>query len=106
MAKRPDFKQKAETSPIMQFISAPREQETATERTAAEHTAADAEATQTTAEPPEGYKVNPLFIEKKTKRAQIVLKPSLYEKAKEASQAAGLSFNDYVCKAIEAYLNR
>ena len=105
MAKRPDFKQKAATDPLLQFISAPREQGTATEQTAAEHTAADAEPT-TTTEPPEGYKVNPLFVEKKTKRAQIVLKPSLYDKAKEASQAAGLSFNDYVCKAIEAYLNR
>ena len=51
--------------------------------------------------PPEGYKLNPQFIEKRTKRVQLVLQPSLYEKVKQASSAAGISLNDYVHKLLE-----
>ena len=45
--------------------------------------------------PPQGYKWNPEFIEVKSKRVQLVMQPSLYHRVKEASLAAGLSFNDY-----------
>jgi len=33
------------------------------------------------------------FIEKKTKRVQLVMQPSLYEKAKAAAEEQGISFN-------------
>ncbi len=99
MAKK-DFKAQAaaQLDPITQFISAA-EQEPPTITTPA----ADAEPT---AEIKEGYKINPLYVEKKTKRVQLVMQPSLYERAKEASQAAGLSFNDYVHKALKSYLDK
>ena len=52
-------------------------------------------------EPPAGYKIDPKFIEKRTKRVQLVLQPSLYNRVKDASRAAGMSLNDYVHKLLE-----
>ena len=49
---------------------------------------------------PEGYKLNPEYIEKRTQRAQIVLQPSLYQDAKEYSEELGISFNDLVHRAL------
>ncbi len=50
---------------------------------------------------PEGFKVNPLYIETKTKRVQLVWQPSLYEKVKAASKAEGLSLNEYVHRVLK-----
>lgn len=52
-------------------------------------------------QPPAGYKIDPKFIEKRTKRVQLVLQPSLYNRVKDASRAAGMSLNDYVHKLLE-----
>lgn len=55
---------------------------------------------------PEGMKLNPAYIEKyiekKTRRVQIVLQPSLYEKAKAKAKEQGKSFNDYVHGLLES----
>ncbi len=56
---------------------------------------------QKTAEVPEGFKRNPEFIEKKTKRVQLVMQPSLYEKAKAAAEEQGISFNAYLHQVLE-----
>ena len=50
---------------------------------------------------PEGYKRNPEFIEKKTRRLQLVLQPSLYEKVKASAQQNGSSVNDYIHSILE-----
>lgn len=54
---------------------------------------------------PEGYKLNPAYIEKyiekKTKRVQLVLQPSLYKRVKAASEAAGLSFNEFCHRVLD-----
>ena len=50
---------------------------------------------------PAGYKLNPEFIEIKSKRVQILLQPSLYEKAKEVSKELGLSMNDFIHRALQ-----
>lgn len=55
----------------------------------------------TTAKPPQGYKRNPEFIEVKSKRVQLVMQPSLYQRVKAASVAAGLSFNEYCHRTLE-----
>lgn len=55
--------------------------------------------------PPEGYRVNPLYLEKKSQRVQVILQPSLYQKAKAASKEEKISFNELVHKALRAYLN-
>lgn len=51
-------------------------------------------------DPPEGYR----YTEKKSRRVQIVLRPSTYEKAKQAAKAAGVSFNKFIENAIEGSL--
>lgn len=55
---------------------------------------------------PEGYKLNPYYVEVKSKRVQIVLRPSVYEGIKAASKADGTSFNDYVHRLLEEDLKR
>lgn len=54
---------------------------------------------------PDGYKVNPLYIEKRSKRIQLVMQPSIYERAKEKAEQNGKSFNDYVHSLIESDLD-
>ena len=49
----------------------------------------------------EGYKLNPLYVETKKRRLQLVLKPSLYEKVKSGASKQGLSVNEYVHRILE-----
>ena len=51
-------------------------------------------------------KLNPLFVEKRTQRAQFVMQPSVYKKAKELAKARGISFNDFVHGLIEDEIER
>lgn len=53
-------------------------------------------------QPTEGYKFNPRFIEKKTKRFNALLKPSLFERVKAAAEETGLSVNDLINQTLEA----
>lgn len=59
---------------------------------------------------PEGMKLNPAYIEKyiekRTRRVQIVLQPSLYEKAKAKAEALDKSFNDYIHELLERDVNK
>ena len=43
----------------------------------------------------------PALPEKKTKRVQLVLKPSTWEKARRAAAAQGVSVNEYVNRLID-----
>lgn len=52
--------------------------------------------------PPEGYKMNPLYIEKKTRRVQMLMQPSLYSKIKARADQEGRSFNQMVHSMLEA----
>ena len=52
---------------------------------------------------PEGYKVDPRFVEMKTKRVQLVFQPSFYQKMKEKADALGLFFNEYATQALAAF---
>lgn len=55
----------------------------------------------TNAKPPEGYKLNPLYIETKSKRVQLVLQPSLYKRVKAAADKENLSFNEYCHRLLD-----
>lgn len=46
--------------------------------------------------PPAGYKMNPMYVETKSRRLQLVLQPSLYNRVKKAAQKEGKSVNEYV----------
>lgn len=84
MAQKKSFK--ADLNPAMQFISTPAEDER--------------EATA-----PEGYKVNPLYIEKRSKRLQLLVQPSLYDKIKAQADAEGCSVNDLIHRVLEDAVN-
>lgn len=79
-------------NPAMQFISTPAEDK-------AERTERPA-----TGEAPEGYKVNPLYIEKKSKRLQLLIQPSLYDKLKGKADREGSSVNDTLHRILEEAL--
>ena len=50
---------------------------------------------------PEGYKVNPEYIESRTKRVQLLVQPSLHAEAKAVSTELGISLNDFIHRAIQ-----
>ena len=50
---------------------------------------------------PEGYKPNPEFIEKKSKRVQLLVQPSLHTEAKAICDELGVSLNDFIHRAIQ-----
>lgn len=85
---------KESVNPALQFMTIPESE--------AETTAPN---TGTPSAAPEGYKVNPLYVEKRTKRVQLVMQPSIYERTKTEADRLGLSFNEYVHKALEKALN-
>lgn len=57
--------------------------------------------TPATKKPPEGYKYNPEFIETKSRRVQALIQPTLYGDAKAVSSELGLSFNEFLNKALQ-----
>ena len=69
-------------NPAMAFISVPVEEETDT--------------------PPEGYKVNPLYLEKRNKRLQLLIQPSLHAKIKARADREGKSVNELIHSILEA----
>lgn len=66
--------------------------------------------TQVTAEPkpttkaPEGYKLNPLYVETKSKRLQLLIQPSLLKKVKEKAMSEGKSVNELVHSILQEAL--
>ena len=53
---------------------------------------------------PEGYHANPLLIENKSKRLQLLTKPSTAEKLRAKAQREGRSVNDIVNTILEEAL--
>ena len=53
---------------------------------------------------PEGYKLNPLYIETKSERLQLLIQPSLKAKLKERAKAEGTSVNDLVSCILQEAL--
>ena len=51
--------------------------------------------------PPEGYKLNPLYIETKNKRVQLLIKPSLYAIIKTMADRDNRSVNDMIHLLLE-----
>jgi len=53
------------------------------------------------AKAPEGYKLNPLYIDTKSKRLQVLIQPSLHEKLKIKAKAEGVSVNELVNSILQ-----
>lgn len=51
---------------------------------------------------PEGFKANPLYVETKSRRMQLLVQPSLYEAIKARATAEGTSVNELVHSILEA----
>lgn len=55
---------------------------------------------------PEGYKLNPLYIETRSKRIHALLPPSLVESIKERAEKRGVSMNEIINEALSEYLTK
>jgi predicted HicB family RNase H-like nuclease len=49
-------------------------------------------------------KRNPLYVEVKSKRLQVLLQPSMFKRLKDAATAQGTSMNEIINKALDQYL--
>lgn len=76
-------------SPAMQFISTPEETPEPKKKDAPKQGI------------PEGYKLNPEYVEKKSRRLQLLMQPSLYEKLKSKASDEGTSVNNLIHQLLE-----
>lgn len=88
---RKTFKEKID--PAMSFIS-----QASIDRAEEEqlNTMEPPQTQQPSAKAPAGYKPNPLYIETKSERLQLLVQPSLKAKLKERAAREGTSVNDLV----------
>lgn len=84
MAAKKSFK--ADINPAMQFITQPKD-------TAAPSTP--------TMKAPTGYKLNPFYVETKSRRLQLLVQPSLHARLKERADKDGMSLNELVNSFLE-----
>lgn len=54
--------------------------------------------------PPKGFRIDPRYVELKSKRYNALLKPSNFERLKAAAEEAGISVNEVLNRLIEAAL--
>lgn len=54
---------------------------------------------------PKGYKISPVYIETKSRRLQLLLKPSIFKKLKQTADKKRTSVNDLVNSILEENLN-
>ena len=88
----------AQLNPALQFISTPAAQPRERGR---EPAPAPVRPQQPVQPAPEGYRVNPMYIEKKSRRLQLLLRPSVYEAVKARALAEGVSVNDLINTILE-----
>ena len=93
-------------NPAMQFISAPAP-ETAAPASAADVSAAPAAESVTAAvqsEVSDIFAISPKSSEHKSKRAQLLMTPSLHEKVVKKAASLNMSFNELVNIVLEKYV--
>lgn len=93
---------KGSIDPLDTLIGGPAPAEQPKEPAAPEPVPAAATVKQHT--PPPGYKVNPLYVEKRDRRKQILITASTSAKLEAKAKAAGQSVNDLINKILEAAL--
>lgn len=57
------------------------------------------------ATPPPGYKLNPLYVETKSKRIQMLIQPSLYKRIQKNAKKKRLSVNAMMHALLERALD-
>jgi len=87
------FKQEiGQLNPAMRFIDVPAPMEQSAEHRQPQNA------------PPEGYKLNPLYIETKSRRLQILIRPSLYERIKTRADLAKESVNEVINSILDMHI--
>lgn len=94
MAKKKDFT----ANPAMNFISPE-----SIEKVEGKKKATSSKGKKKT---PAGYKLNPEYIETKSKRVQLLVQPSVYEAVKAKAKAEGISTNEAINEALREYTER
>lgn len=97
MTKR-DFKQAAMTFMSQTAEAQPEEHKTITAEETPRATAREAKA-------PEGYKLNPKYVETKSQRLQLLIQPSTQRALKEQAELKGISVNELANLLLKAGLN-
>lgn len=97
MAKKKDFSNMMD-NPAMAFISTPEE----TPKAAGKKAPVKKNLRGDLRDAPEGYRIDPRYIEMKTRRVQLVLQPSVYDAGKQEADRRGISFNDYISALVRA----
>lgn len=90
-----DFKK----NPAAAFISIPDSETAVPVKEEAQGQSMKAPAT-----PPPGYKLDPRFVEVKSKRIQLLLQPSTVDALKSVAKAKGLSMNEAANEAIKTFI--
>lgn len=54
--------------------------------------------------PPEGHILNRAFVETKSKRLQVLMQPSVYERVHRQAEASGVSVNEMISRLLVAGL--
>ena len=93
MATKKTFKDSIE-NPAEFFISKPEEKP-------APETAQPIRITK----PPKGYKINPVYLETRSKRLQILIQPSLLDKIRAKAKKEKRSVNDVIHTILEDAIN-
>lgn len=98
--------QQEESKPEGRQNAAPAPIRKADTRTAEPETTSGETLTAARKNAPEGYQVNPAYvakyIEKRARRVQVVMTPSLYEAVKARARAEGRTVNDFIHATLEA----
>lgn len=58
-----------------------------------------------TVTPPPGFRVDYGIIETKSRRVQLLMQPSLYEKLKALAENQGMSVNNFIHQLLESAIN-
>lgn len=96
----------AQQNPALAFISAQEPEKRVEEQTRPLQQTEEAETSSPahvkTTDAPDGFKANPLFVETKSRRMQLLVQPSLYEAIKTRATAKGQSVNEFIHAILEA----
>lgn len=87
-------------NPALQFINTPTKEPEGSPEEPAGEVKIGAEL-----KPPEGFKHNPLYIETKSKRVQLLMQPTLYAKIKAMADKEETSVNQLIHSILKSYTN-
>lgn len=102
-AKGKSFTADLEGNPAMRFITQPQERpQSPTEPAEEQQHIPGGEQTEPLQRPTQRF----IYAERKSQRVQLIMQPSVIERAKAAAESENISLNEYIHRAITEKLNR